>query len=137
MTRVAVLTISDSVVAGTREDVSGPALTERVRRFGWQVACTRPMRDEVIEIAAAMAELSDSGTVDVILSTGGTGLTPRDVTPEAARARLHAHGRAFSWRRVHTRRRADPDLPRIASRCGRVIRSSGGVNPPRSQSVTG
>ncbi len=74
MIRVAVLTISDSAVAGTRQDLSGPALVERVERFGWQVAQRRVMRDEVSEIAAAMAELVDSGTVDVILSTGGTGL---------------------------------------------------------------
>jgi molybdopterin adenylyltransferase len=83
---VAVLTISDSVAGGTRQDVSGPALMERARQFGWQVAHTRAMRDEVSEIAGAMAELADSGAVDVILSTGGTGLTTRDVTPEAAKS---------------------------------------------------
>ncbi len=86
MIRVAVITISDSAVAGTREDRSGPALAERVGQFGWQVALTRLVRDEVREIAEAMAELSDSGGIDVILSTGGTGLAPRDVTPEAVRS---------------------------------------------------
>jgi molybdopterin adenylyltransferase len=84
--RVAVLTISDSAVAGTREDVSGPALAERVGRFGWQVALTRVVRDEMGEIAAAMAEVADSKEVDLILSTGGTGLALRDVTPEAAKS---------------------------------------------------
>jgi molybdopterin adenylyltransferase len=84
--RVAVLTVSDSAVAGTREDRSGPALAERVRQFGWQVAEVRLVRDELGEIAAAMAELADSGGVEVILATGGTGLAPRDVTPEAAKS---------------------------------------------------
>lgn len=86
MIRVAVVTISDSAVAGTREDVSGPALAERAVGFGWEIALRRLVRDEVREIAAVMAELADSGGVDVILSTGGTGLALRDVTPEAARS---------------------------------------------------
>ena len=103
------------------------------------------MRDEVSEIAAAMAELADSGRVDVILSTGGTGLALRDVTPEAAKSIAHreapgfgevmrAKGRASTPMAAlsrgggyYARRGADPDLPRIASRCGRVIRSSGGA----------
>jgi molybdopterin adenylyltransferase len=84
--RVAVITISDSAVAGTREDRSGPALADRIAKLGWQIAGTRLVRDEVEEIAAAMAELADSGEIDVIVSTGGTGLSPRDVTPEAARS---------------------------------------------------
>ncbi len=86
MIRAAVITVSDSAVAGTRADQSGPALVDRVTQLGWQIAGTRIVRDEVSEIAAAMAELSDSGEIDVILSTGGTGLSPRDVTPEAARS---------------------------------------------------
>jgi len=86
MIRVAVITVSDSAVAGTREDRSGPALVERVAQLGWQTAGTKLVIDEVGEIAAAMTELADSGEIDVILSTGGTGLSPRDVTPEAARS---------------------------------------------------
>jgi molybdopterin adenylyltransferase len=90
MIRVAVLTVSDSAVAGTREDRSGPALVERISKLGgqlgWQIAKTKLVRDEVGEIAAAMAELADSGEVDVVLSTGGTGLALRDVTPEAAKS---------------------------------------------------
>ena len=86
MIRVAVITVSDSAVAGTREDLSGPALVERVTRLGWQIARTKLVIDEVGEIAAAMTELADSVEIDVILSTGGTGLGPRDVTPEAARS---------------------------------------------------
>ncbi len=86
MIRVAILTISDSAAEGTREDRSGPALAERARQFGWQVAQTRLVRDELHQIAEAMAGLAQSEQVDVILSTGGTGLAPRDVTPEAARS---------------------------------------------------
>lgn len=86
MIRVAVVTVSDSAVAGTREDLSGPALAQRVQQFGWQVATTRLVRDDMREIAEAFVGLADSGAVDVILSTGGTGLAPRDVTPEAVKS---------------------------------------------------
>jgi molybdopterin adenylyltransferase len=83
---VAVMTISDSTVAGTRADSSGPALEARVRELGWQIASTRLVPDETEYIAAAVAALADSGEIDVIISTGGTGLSPRDVTPEAVRS---------------------------------------------------
>ncbi len=86
MIRVGVITISDSAAAGTREDRSGPALAECCEKFGWQVAHKRLVRDELGDIAAAMIELADSGEVEVILSTGGTGLAARDVTPEAVRS---------------------------------------------------
>jgi molybdopterin adenylyltransferase len=86
MIRIAVVTISDSAVAGTREDLSGPALEQRVRELGWTVVAKRLLPDEVMEIAKALVELADGGEVDVILTTGGTGLALRDVTPEATRA---------------------------------------------------
>jgi molybdopterin adenylyltransferase len=86
MIRVAVITISDSAVAGTRQDRSGPALVDRMTQLGWQIASTKLVPDEVGEIGAAMSEMADSGEIDLILSTGGTGLSPRDVTPEAARS---------------------------------------------------
>lgn len=86
MIRVAVLTVSDSAAAGTREDRSGPALEERVLGLGWQVAVRKLVRDEVYEISAGVSDLAHSGEVDVILSTGGTGVALRDVTPEAVRA---------------------------------------------------
>ena len=85
MIRIAILTISDSAAAGTREDRSGPALAERATQFGWQIAQLKLVRDEMSEIAEAMTRLADSGIIDVILSTGGTGMAPRDVTPEAVR----------------------------------------------------
>ena len=83
MIRAAILTISDSAVAGTREDRSGPALSECVRQNGWTIAHTKVVRDEIDQIAPEIAAWADSGNVDVILCTGGTGLAPRDVTPEA------------------------------------------------------
>jgi len=86
MIRVAVITVSDSAVAGTRTDVSGPKLVERAAQLGWEIAQSKVVIDDVGEIAAAMTELADCGKIDLILSTGGTGLSPRDVTPEAARS---------------------------------------------------
>lgn len=86
MIRAAILTISDSVVAGTREDRSGPALAAAVETLRWQVAKTLVLPDVAGAISAAISELGDSGTVDVVLTTGGTGVAPRDITPEAVRA---------------------------------------------------
>ena len=85
MIRVAVLTISDSAAAGTREDRSGPALEERVLGLGWKVSMKKLVRDEVFEISAGLSDLAHAGEIDVILSTGGTGISLRDVTPEAVR----------------------------------------------------
>ena len=76
------LTVSDGVVAGTREDKSGDALEELLRSEGFDVE-RRVVADERDEIAAALRELAASA--DVVLATGGTGLAPRDVTPEATR----------------------------------------------------
>ncbi len=84
--RAAIITVSDSAVAGTREDLSGPALAAKAAELGWTVAATRLLPDERDQIAQLLRELADSGTVDVILTTGGTGLAPRDVTPEATRS---------------------------------------------------
>lgn len=85
MIRAAILTISDSAVAGTREDRSGPALEAKVTELGWSVVNRLTLPDEGDHISNALRDLADSGAVDVILTTGGTGLAPRDVTPEAAR----------------------------------------------------
>lgn len=79
--KVAVLTISDRAFKGTRKDASGPALAESVGRMGWEVALLEVLPDEREVIATRLRELS--GEVDLILTTGGTGLSPRDVTPEA------------------------------------------------------
>ncbi len=85
MIKVAVITVSDSAVAGTRQDLSGPALRERAESFGWTVSAVELVPDESLQIADAVRRLADSGEVSVVLTTGGTGVAPRDVTPEAMR----------------------------------------------------
>ena len=86
MIQVAVVTVSDSAVAGTREDRSGPKLRERVEALGWMVAAQELVPDETSQISAVLRRLADSGRFSVILTTGGTGVALRDVTPEATRA---------------------------------------------------
>jgi molybdopterin adenylyltransferase len=77
-----VLTISDGVTSGTREDRSGDTLDELLRGDGYEVE-RRIVADEREEIAAAIRELA--GSARLVLTTGGTGLAPRDVSPEATR----------------------------------------------------
>jgi molybdenum cofactor synthesis domain-containing protein len=81
--RAAILTISDRGSRGEREDRSGPALAAWLRERGVEIAAAKMVADEREMIATALREWADSGTLDLILSTGGTGLSPRDVTPEA------------------------------------------------------
>ena len=88
MINAAVLTISDSVSAGTREDRSGPAVRERLEVLGWRVALMEVIPDTVSEISERLATLADGGQVSAIFTTGGTGVAARDVTPEATRAIL-------------------------------------------------
>jgi molybdenum cofactor synthesis domain-containing protein len=83
--RAAVLTISDSVAAGTRTDRSGQLLRERLESLGWSVPVTGVIPDEADQIAARLIELADGGQVSAIFTTGGTGVSRRDVTPEATR----------------------------------------------------
>ena len=84
MIRVAVVTVSDSAVAGTRDDISGPKLRERVEALGWQVQACEVVPDERDQIAALLRRLTDAGA-SVVITTGGTGVALRDVTPEATR----------------------------------------------------
>lgn len=81
--RVAIVTISDSTSLGLRPDRSGPVLRERSQQLGWQVASALVVADEISVIQARLIELADSHLVDLILTTGGTGVGPRDITPEA------------------------------------------------------
>lgn len=84
--RVAVLTISNSVSAGTRKDVSGSAIVEWAKYRDYEIAAQAVVADDTVEIVRRLVEWSDSGRTDLILTTGGTGLSPTDVTPEATRA---------------------------------------------------
>lgn len=81
----AILTVSDRSSRGERTDASGPALVELVQSQGWQVVRQEIVPDEIEAIQEIFRTWSDSGEVDVILATGGTGFAPRDVTPEATR----------------------------------------------------
>jgi molybdopterin adenylyltransferase len=85
MIQAAIVTVSDSVAAGTREDRSGARLRERAEALGWVVSAQEIVPDEMDQIASVLARLADSGKVSLILTTGGTGVAARDVTPEAAR----------------------------------------------------
>jgi len=78
-----ILTISTSGFQGEREDTSGQAIKEVLEPQGYQVVRYEIVSDEVDEIAGRLAEWADASDVDLIVTTGGTGLGPRDVTPEA------------------------------------------------------
>jgi molybdenum cofactor biosynthesis protein B len=81
-----VLTVSDLGAAGKRADSSGQAIVDWAARRGFPVAAREVVPDETDRIAAALLAWADDGIADLILTTGGTGLAPRDVTPEATRA---------------------------------------------------
>lgn len=81
MITVAVLTLSDKGSKGEREDLSGPAIGEMLKLIGAEVKLSEILPDEKMMIKEKLIGLS--GKVDVILTTGGTGLSPRDVTPDA------------------------------------------------------
>lgn len=83
MIRVAVLTVSDGVFVGTRQDESGPAVVEWVERRGWKLIEHRVVPDETTDLASVLCGWADGGHVDLILTVGGTGFGARDVTPEA------------------------------------------------------
>ena len=81
--RVAILTISDSVARDERIDLSGPAVVQRCRELGWDVTSSLKCSDDPDQVRSHLRQLADSRRVDLILTTGGTGLGPRDNTPEA------------------------------------------------------
>jgi len=84
--RVGILTVSDKGHAGERHDASGPELARLLPPEQFQVAAFKIVPDEREDITAALVEWSDKEGLDLILTTGGTGLTPRDITPEATLA---------------------------------------------------
>ncbi|MGH7570257.1 MAG: MogA/MoaB family molybdenum cofactor biosynthesis protein [Gemmatimonadota bacterium] len=93
--RAAVVTVSDRVAAGIAEDESGPQLAQHLRDAGWTVA-TEVTPDDAEAIVRVLSRLADDDGIVLVLTTGGTGLAPRDVTPDA------------------TRRIADREVPGIA-----------------------
>jgi molybdopterin adenylyltransferase len=86
--RLAILTVSDAGSRGERTDTSGDAIASWAAAKGYAVTERALVPDETGRIAATLAAWADNGVADLILTTGGTGLTPRDVTPEATRAVL-------------------------------------------------
>ena len=107
--RVGILTVSDLGSQGLRADTSGDAILAWAAGRGYEVVIRSVVPDETDRIAGKLARWADSGEVDVILTTGGTGLAPRDVTPEATAAVLErqAPGIAEALRAA-----AAPRLPR-------------------------
>lgn len=89
--RIALLTVSDGVATGSREDASGALLRDWVRERGHELAAARVSPDDYAEIAARIERWCDLDRVDVVLTTGGTGFSPRDVTPEATRSVIERH----------------------------------------------
>jgi len=85
----AILTVSDKGAASEREDLSGPELEKLLTEMGFVVAHRIVVPDERAQISATLADLCDHKNVDLILTTGGTGFSPRDVTPEATRDVIH------------------------------------------------
>lgn len=81
--RAAILTLSDKGARGVRVDGSGPALAAWLTERSVQVVQTRIIADELEQIVAVLTEWADADAADLILTTGGTGVSPRDVTPEA------------------------------------------------------
>lgn len=84
--RLAILTVSDRSARGERPDASGPALHERLARAGHSILRTAVVPDEQALIEQQLSAWADDGAADIILTTGGTGLAPRDRTPEATAA---------------------------------------------------
>lgn len=84
--RVSVLTVSDSVSGGKSEDKSGPALLARCKDLNWEIISSKVLPDDRAAIEAFLKQTADANSSDIILTTGGTGCGPRDVTPEATLA---------------------------------------------------
>ena len=109
--RVAILTISDAGSRGERADTSGDAVAAWAAERGYTVAARELVPDETGRIAATLAAWADQDRADLILTTGGTGLTDRDVTPEATRAVLDKEAPGVS---EALRMTAYPRFPRAA-----------------------
>ena len=81
--RVAIITLSDSGYAGQREDKSGPVIRELAEAAGYEIVHTALLPDGIEPLASELKRLCDEDIADLVLTTGGTGFSPRDVTPEA------------------------------------------------------
>jgi molybdenum cofactor synthesis domain-containing protein len=109
--RVAVLTISNSVFEGTRKDESGAAIAVWAKSRKYEIVEQAQCADDTVEIVRRLATWSDSGKTDLILTTGGTGLSPTDVTPEATRAVMEREAAGIA---EMIRAKSVPAFPRAA-----------------------
>lgn len=86
MYKVGLITASDSSALSGKKDLTGPAVADFLEKAGYQVVCQIILPDEQKLLAAKLAELADTEKLDLVLTLGGTGFNPRDVTPEATKA---------------------------------------------------
>jgi molybdopterin adenylyltransferase len=83
--RFGILTVSDRSARGERKDLSGPGLVDLISAQGWKVERTAIIADDLAALRVTLSAWADGEDLDVILTTGGTGFSPRDITPEATR----------------------------------------------------
>ena len=112
--RAKVLTVSDGVVHGTREDRSGHALAERLIAAGYDVVDRRVVADGIETVAEALRDLTEDFT-GIVVSTGGTGFTPRDLTPEGTKLVLEREALGLA------------EAMRLVSPLGRLSRGVAGI----------
>ena len=117
MTRIGILTISDLGVVGQRADTSGDAILAWASERGYEVVVRSVVADETDRIAGKLARWADSNEVDVVVTTGGTGLTARDVTPEATAAILEREAEGIA---EAIRAASGPGFPRAWLSRGRA-----------------
>lgn len=117
MIRFGILTLSDRSALGERADSSGPALARLIEGEGWSVTRQSLLPDDESSIREILTDWSDNSELDVILTTGGTGFSPRDVTPEATRAIIErdAPGLAEAMRAASLRITPHAMLSRIVT----------------------
>jgi molybdopterin adenylyltransferase len=129
--RAKILVLSDGVAAGRRQDLSGPAVRELLERHGWRVAQCASLPDDADEMRRRLEGWTDADDCDAIFTAGGTGLGPRDVTPEVtgALAEREVPGLAELMRAEGMRKTRRAALSRgvVAVRKGKLI-----VNLPGS-----
>jgi len=122
-----VLTVSDGVVGGTREDKSGAALVERLGAAGYQVVDRRVVADGIDSVADALRLLT-AGFAGLVVTTGGTGFGPRDLTPEGTAAVLDRHAPGLA----EAMRLANPDKGRLSRAVAGTVGFSLVLNTPGS-----
>lgn len=122
-----VLTVSDGVVAGTRQDRSGEALADRLTGAGWTVVERRVTPDGTDAVAGAVAALAD-GFAGLIVTTGGTGFAPRDLTPEGTRQVLEREAPGLS----EAMRMANPAKGRLSRGVAGTVGAAIVLNTPGS-----